>query len=199
MAKAADAKDKIVEQLHKNFKDYDNNAVEIDKKTGKVKLHFENSYFVRGAYKLSDDMKNFLRIMIPKYARSIYENKDAAKMVQSLKISGLTSPVYFGKYVDVHDTSGRWERARSFNMALSNKRAIALYNFIFNEEEMGDYKYRNRLKADMSIAALGYQKAKPVPAELVGKNADCLEYDCKKEQATILQFHLHVDEPQSVY
>ncbi len=79
-------------------------------------------------------------------------------------------------------------------MALSNKRAIALYNFIFDEAEMGDYQYRNRLKADMGIAALGYQKAKPVPTELIGKTADCIEYDCKKEQATILQFKLHVSE-----
>ena len=132
--------------------------------------------------------------MIPKYAKSIYGNREAAKLVQSLKISGMTSPVYFGRYVDIRDTSGRWERARSYNMTLANKRAISLYNFIFDKEEMGDYKYRNRMKADMGIAPLGYQKAKPVPAELVGKTADCIEYDCKKEQATILQFKLHVDD-----
>ena len=133
-----------------------------------------------------------------KYAKSIYGDPDAAKLVKSLKISGMTSPVYFGKYVDKNDISGRAEKARSFNMALSNKRALALYDFIFDEVEMGDYQYRNRLKADMGIAALGYQKAKAVPAALVGKTADCKEYDCKKEQATILQFKLRVDDQVSV-
>ncbi len=79
-------------------------------------------------------------------------------------------------------------------MALSNKRALAMYNFIFDEDEMTDYQYRARLKKDMSIAALGFQNAQPVKAELVGKPADCLEYDCMKERATILQFQLLTDE-----
>jgi hypothetical protein len=79
-------------------------------------------------------------------------------------------------------------------MALSNERAKALYNFIFDENEMGDYEFRSKLKADMSIAALGFQHATPVKAELVGKPAKCIEYDCKQEQATILQFRLFSEE-----
>ena len=79
-------------------------------------------------------------------------------------------------------------------MALSNKRAMAMYNFIFDEEEMGDYKYRSRLKTDMGIAALGFQNATPVRPDLVGKPADCIEYDCKQEQAAVLQFQLITDE-----
>ena len=191
---AAEARKKIVEQLAENFKDIDDADVEIDKKTGRVKLNFQHSYFVRGSYRLSEEMKDFLRIMIPKYARSIYENQDAAKHVQSLKISGMTSPVYLGVYVDINDTSPATEKARKFNMALSNQRAIALYNFIFDKNQMSDYPYRNRLKADMGIAALGFQNATPVPAELVGKPAKCLNYDCQQEQATLLQFNVYSEE-----
>jgi hypothetical protein len=139
-------------------------------------------------------MKSFLRVMIPKYARSIYGNKSAASHVESLKISGMTSPVYMGKYIDINDTSSQSERARSYNMELSNKRALAMYEFIFDEAEMGEYEYRSRLKADMGIAALGFQSAEPVREDLVGKTADCIEYDCKQEQATILQFRLYTEE-----
>ncbi len=192
--KAAEAREQIVDLLTENFKDYDSSAVEIDEKTGKVRLNFQESYFERGSDELSEDMKEFLRIMIPKYARSIYENKNAAEMVESLKISGMTSPVYMGVYIDINDTSPRSERARQYNMALSNRRAVAMYNFIFDESEMGNYQYRNRLKKDMGIAALGFQEAKPVGADLVGKDADCIEYNCKKEQATILQFQLYTEE-----
>ena len=192
--KAAEAKQQIVDQLTENFKEFDTAAVEIDEKTGKVRLKFQNSYFVRDSHVLSEDMKDFLRVMIPKYARSIYENQGAAKQVESLKISGMTSPVHEGVYVDINDTSARTERARRYNMALSNKRALAMYNFIFDEDEMTDYQYRARLKKDMSIAALGFQNAQPVKAELIGKPADCLEYDCMKERATILQFQLLTDE-----
>jgi len=195
--KAAEAKQQIVDLLNENFKDYDASAVEIDEKTGKVRLNFQESYFVRGSHELSEEMKNFLRIMIPKYAKSIYENKNAAELVESLKISGMTSPVYMGKYIDINDTSPRSERARQYNMALSNKRAVAMYNFIFDEAEMGNYRYRNRLKKDMGIAALGFQEAQPVRQDLVGKNADCIEYNCKKEQATILQFQLYTEEISS--
>ena len=188
--KAQDAKEKIVERLKANFKDFESEAIEIDEKTGNVKLHFQETYFERGSHVLSEDMKSFLRVMIPKYAKSIYENSAAAKHVESLKISGMTSPVYNGKYIDINDKSPGTERARRYNMTLSNKRALALYNFIFDETEMKNFRYRARLKADMGIAALGFQNARPVSDELVGKPAECKKYDCEHEQATILQFHL---------
>ena len=136
--------------------------------------------------------------MIPKYAKSIYENKNAADLVESLKISGMTSPIYLGKYIDIYDTSPRSERARQYNMDLSNRRAVAMYNFIFDVEEMGAYPYRTRLKRDMGIAALGFKEAQPVRQDLVGKEADCLEYNCKKEQATILEFQLYTEELSAV-
>jgi len=50
------------------------------------------------------------------------------------------------------------------------------------------------LETDMSIAALGFQGATPVKDELVGKPAMCIEYDCKQEQATVLQFQLFSEE-----
>ena len=173
--KSAEAKQQIVDLLNENFKDYDSSAVEIDDKTGKVRLNFQESYFVRGSHELSQEMKDFLRIMIPKYAKSIYENKHAAELIESLKITGMTSPIYMGKYIDINDASPRSERARQYNMALSNRRAVAMYDFIFDASEMGTYPYRTRLKRDMGIAALGFQSAQPVRQDLVGKEAHCIE------------------------
>ena len=63
---AAEAKQQIVDLLNENFKDYDASAVEIDEKTGKVRLNFQESYFIRGSHELSEEMNNFLRIMLPK-------------------------------------------------------------------------------------------------------------------------------------
>jgi hypothetical protein len=187
-----EARRRIVEQLAKNFKDsFDGSAVEIDEKTGQVRLNFQESNFVRGSFELSEDMKEFLRAVIPKYAKSIYSNPEAAKHIDTLKISGMTSPIYRGRYVDVNDTSSATARARRFNLLLSDKRANAMYDFIFDENQIGDYAYRARMKADMSISADGYKNAKPVPAELVGKLAKCEEYDCMHEQATILQFTVY--------
>jgi hypothetical protein len=191
---ALEAKNKIIGELDEHFKDFDSSAVEIDEKTGRVKLHFQESYFALGSHKLSEDMKSFLRMMIPRYAKGIYGNKDAAAQVESLKISGMASPIYRGVYIDINDKSPETERARKYNMELSNERAKALYDFIFDEDEMGDYEFRSRLETDMSIAALGFQSATPVQDELVGKPAMCIEYDCKQEQATILQFQLFTEE-----
>ena len=61
---------------------------------------------------------------------------------------------------------------------------------LFNVKEMGNYPYRAQMKADMGIAALGFQNAAPVHPDLVGKTAKCVKYDCRKEQATILEFRL---------
>jgi outer membrane protein OmpA-like peptidoglycan-associated protein len=187
---ALEAKRQIIEELNENFKDFDSSAVEIDMETGKVRLHFEQSYFTIGSHELSEDMKSFLRAMIPRYAQSIYGNGDAATHVESLNISGMASPVYQGVYIDIFDQSPETETARQYNMTLSNRRAESLYSFIFNAEEMGDYEFRTRMEQDMSIAALGFQNATPVKDELVGKPARCIEYDCQQEQATILQFQL---------
>ncbi len=184
------AKNQIIEELNENFSDFDASAVEIDRETGKVKLHFEKSYFALGSHELSEEMKSFLRAMIPRYAQSIYGNKDAAEQVESLAISGMASPIYRGVYIDIFDGSPETETARQYNMTLSNRRAEALYAFIFNADEMGDYEYRSRMEQDMSIAALGFQNATPVKDELVGKPARCIEYDCRQEQATILEFQL---------
>ncbi|NIP45151.1 MAG: hypothetical protein GWN21_00975 [Gammaproteobacteria bacterium] len=181
----------IVDNLLKNFKDSDEGDVDIDGKTGRVRINFQESYFVRGSAELSDSMKELLRVMIPKYAKSIYENEGAAKQVESLKISGLTSPIFRGRYFDINDTSPEGEEAREYNLKLSNDRALAMYNFIFDVNEMGDYEYRAQLKADLGIEALGYRTATPVPSHLVGERAACLEYDCKKEQASILEFRLY--------
>ena len=187
---AAEAKNQIIEELSANFKDFDESAVEIDPETGKVKLHFQESYFALGSHELSGEMKSFLRAMIPRYAQSIYGNRDAAEQVESLSISGMASPIYQGVYIDINDRSPETQQAREYNMGLSNRRAEALYAFIFDAGEMGDYEFRGRLEADMSISALGFQNATPVQAELVGKPARCIEYDCQQEQATVLQFQV---------
>jgi flagellar motor protein MotB len=188
---AQKVREQIVDNLLENFKDSEDGDVDIDQKTGKVRINFQESYFVRGSAELSDSMKDLLRVMIPKYAKSIYENEGAAKQVESLKISGLTSPIFRGKYFDINDTSFEGEEAREYNLKLSNDRALAMYNFIFDADEMGDYQFRAQLKADLGIEALGYRSATPVPSHLVGKKAVCLEYDCKKEQASILEFRLY--------
>ena len=59
--KALEAKNQIIEELNENFEDFDNSAVEIDLETGKVKLHFEHSYFALGSHELSGEMKSFLK------------------------------------------------------------------------------------------------------------------------------------------
>jgi flagellar motor protein MotB len=191
---AQKVREQIVDNLLENFKDSDEGDVDIDGKTGKVRINFQESYFVRGSAELSDSMKDLLRVMIPKYAKSIYQNEGAAKQVESLRISGLTSPIFRGRYFDINDTSPEGEEAREYNLKLSNDRALVMYNFIFNGDEMGDYEYRAQLKADLGIEALGYRTATPVPSELVGQKAACLEYDCKKEQASILEFRLYSEQ-----
>ena len=187
---AQKVREQIVDNLLENFKDSDGGEVDIDQKTGKVRINFQESYFVRGSSELSASMKDLLRVMIPKYAKSIYQNEGAAKQVESLKISGMTSPIFRGRYFDLDDTSFEGEEAREYNLKLSNDRALAMYSFIFDSDEMGEYEYRANLKADLGIEALGYRAATPVPPELVGQRATCIEYDCKKEQASILEFKL---------
>ncbi|MDH5258147.1 MAG: hypothetical protein OEX07_09055, partial [Gammaproteobacteria bacterium] len=191
--KAKEAKQKIVNQLKENFSNFKSSAVEVDSKTGKVKLHFQQSYFKRGRGELTNEMKAILRDMIPRYAKSIYGNKDAAEQVGSLNIMGLTSPVYKGRYIDINDNSEETEKARKFNIKLSNERALAMFNFIFNDPSMKDFPYKDKLKKDMGVSAQGFLNSQPVPKELIGKKARCIKYDCSQEQAAVLQFQMNLE------
>ena len=69
------AREQIVDRLLENFKDSEDGEVDIDGKTGKVRINFQESYFVRGSAELSDSMKDLLRVMIPKYAKSTGQRK----------------------------------------------------------------------------------------------------------------------------
>ena len=154
-------REQIVDNLLENFKDSEDGDVDIDQKTGKVRINFQESYFVRGSAELSDSMKDLLRVMIPKYAKSIYENEGAAKQVESLKISGLTSPIFRGKYFDINDTSFEGEEAREYNLKLSNDRALAMYNFIFNADGNGRLPVSRAVESRPGYRSAGLSECNP--------------------------------------
>jgi len=70
---------------------------------------------------------------------------------------------------------------------------MAMFNFIFTDKAMKEFPYRDELKKDMGISAQGFLNATPVPQELIGKKARCIEYDCSQEQAAVLQFQMNLE------
>ena len=125
------------------FKD-SNTPIEVDQTTGKV-VFGENSLFDVDSDELKPEAKEILKVFIPKYVETIYENYK--QHISRIVITGHTDDV--GDYL--------------YNLDLSQRRALSVAKYIVGEE-IGDYKYKEDVK--QSIEAIGRSEA-----ELI-KNTD---------------------------
>lgn len=118
--------------------------VAVDENTGLITFG-EKTMFDIDSYELKNEAKEMLKIFIPSYIESIYN--DYSENISKIVIKGHTDDG--GSYL--------------YNLELSQKRAYSVANFIVGDE-IGDYKYKNRVLKD--IEAIGRSEA-----ELI-KNSD---------------------------
>ncbi|MGL5558405.1 MAG: OmpA family protein [Paraclostridium dentum] len=114
--------------------------IEIDKESGEVTFG-ETALFDTDSDQLKPEAKEILKVFVPKYAETIY--KDYGDYISKIIVEGHTDDV--GTYI--------------YNLDLSQRRAFSVVNFIV-EEEIGDYKYKDKLTGD--IIAVGRSKAEPI-------------------------------------
>ena len=118
------------------FKDSDI-PIEVDQTTGKI-VFGENSLFDVDSDELKPEAKEILKVFIPKYVETIYENYE--QHISRIVITGHTDDV--GDYL--------------YNLDLSQRRALSVAKYIVGEE-IGDYKYKEDVK--QSIEAIGRSEA----------------------------------------
>ena len=118
------------------FKDSDI-PIEVDQTTGKI-VFGENSLFDVDSDELKPEAKEILKVFIPKYVETIYENYE--QHISRIVITGHTDDV--GDYL--------------YNLDLSQRRALSVAKYIVGEE-IGDYKYKEDVK--QYIEAIGRSEA----------------------------------------
>ena len=134
------------------FKDSDI-PIEVDQTTGKI-VFGENSLFDVDSDELKPEAKEILKVFIPKYVETIYENYK--QHISRIVITGHTDDV--GDYL--------------YNLDLSQRRALSVAKYIVGEE-IGDYKYKEDVK--QSIEAIGRSEA-----ELIKKTDGSVDRDSSR-------------------
>jgi hypothetical protein len=160
---------------------------------GEVILPFKDNSFRRDDYVIQTPLQDFLRTIVPKYAKLLCGKPEHCKQIKEVKIGGHASPVYKGKYMSPEDESPVARYSQSYNLELSFQRAQAVFQFI--KFDMVFPHKSEFMKKLTNVSGHGYLKAKEVPEIYIGKFAKCAdEYNCEQERYVVLTFQMSLEE-----
>ncbi len=162
---------------------------EVDPKTGEVTISFGDEYFDTGSATLKPGMVSVVRKTLPVYARSLFENSEIARKLDSVEIVGFASPTFQGRVVDPQSMATRDRAAVNYNMDLSYRRARSIFDFAFDPKKITFDKQRDLLPL-VKVSGRSYLSADRAPA---GSGADsnyCEKFNCKKHQIVVIRFTL---------
>ncbi|QKF66002.1 OmpA domain-containing protein [Arcobacter venerupis] len=95
------------------------NSINIDEKSGAIKFS-SNILFDQGAYKLKEDSKKELNIVLKKYISTLLEDKEIRKYIYGITIEGHTNSD--GSYIS--------------NLQLSQQRALEVMQFLYESNSI---------------------------------------------------------------
>ncbi len=162
---------------------------EVDPKTGEVTISFGDEYFDTGSATLKPGMVSVVRKTFPVYARSLFENSEIARKLDSVEIVGFASPTFQGRVVDPQSMATRDRAAVNYNMDLSYRRARSIFDFAFDPKKITFDKQRDLLPL-VKVSGRSYLSADRAPA---GSGSDanyCEKFNCKKHQIVVIRFTL---------
>lgn len=116
------------------------NQIKIDSKTGDVSIP-DAILFDKGSAELKPQGKEFLKLFIPKYTDVIFSNSTFEDSVIRVIVEGQTSSLGDDQY----------------NMDLSFKRSLSVYNYIFSKEL--NFKNKSKFKTKLMAAGRGEVEA----------------------------------------
>ena len=114
--------------------------IEIDQKTGDVSIP-DAILFDKGSAELKPEGKEFLKLFIPKYTDVIFSNSTFEDSVIRVIVEGQTSS----------------QGGDQYNMDLSFKRSLSVYNYIFSKEL--NFKNKSKFKTKLMAAGRGEVEA----------------------------------------
>ncbi|MEZ4871987.1 MAG: hypothetical protein R2827_07040 [Bdellovibrionales bacterium] len=190
----ANARKNLIANIKKNFKNAGIKA-KIDGKTGEVILEFGDEYFDTGQANLKENMQKILNKSVPIYAQSLFQKKEIAKKIANVEIVGFASPTYKGKFVDPDSLKPEDQKATSYNLDLSYRRAKSIFDHVFDTRKM-TFEEQARLRKIIKVTGRGYLdvaneiKTDRNTASSISSQQFCQETDCKKYQRVIIKFNL---------
>ncbi len=187
----SEAKKRLAEKIAANLANKGIKAG-VDPKSGDVTINFGDEYFDTGKHNLKDNMKAILKKFIPIYSKSLFDDKNVAKEIQSVEIVGFSSPTYKGKYVDPQSLQEADRAAVSYNLDLSFYRAKSIFSYIFDKKNM-NYNYQKDLLPLVKVTGRSFLaeevKGRSIASGLTHQQY-CAQHNCEKSQKVIIRFNL---------
>jgi chromosome segregation ATPase len=183
------AQRRLAAQLKANLRAVGIDA-EVDPKTGDLTISFGDEYFDTGSATLKPGMVAVVRKMMPVYAKSLFENAEIARKLDTVEIVGFASPTFQGRVVDPQSMAAADRAAVNYNMDLSYKRAKSIFDFAFDQKKIAFEKQKNLLPL-VKVSGRSYLTADRAPASKGGNDSDyCANNNCQKHQIVVIRFTL---------
>ncbi|MDZ4661166.1 MAG: hypothetical protein SGJ18_06050 [Pseudomonadota bacterium] len=168
-------------------------SAKIDPSTGDITIQFDKEYFDTGRADLKANMKKILQQSIPLYAKSLMEDKEIAKKLDSVEIIGFASPTYQGKYVDPKTLELKDKAAVNYNLDLSYKRAKSIFNYMTDTSQV-KYEYQKELLPLIKVTGRSFlaegKKSNQPEGGFKNQEEFCKAYNCNDAQRVIIKFNL---------
>lgn len=170
-------------------------SASVNPSTGDVTVHFKNAYYDYNSSVLKEAMKEELKVFIPLYAKSLFENKKYASSISSVEIIGSASPSFKGKYVNPRSMASADEKqAMNYNMDLSYRRAKGIFEYTFLTNELA-FEHKDEILHLIKVSGTGYLQAMDELVSLPEASQDqkkgfCGTYNCEVFQKVTLRFNL---------
>ncbi len=183
------AQRRLAAQLKSNLRAVGIDA-EVDPKTGDLTISFGDEYFDTGSATLKPGMVAVVRKMMPVYAKSLFENAEIARKLDTVEIVGFASPTFQGRVVDPQSMAAADRAAVNYNMDLSYRRAKSIFDFAFDQRKIAFDKQKNLLPL-VKVSGRSYLTADRAPASGGGADSDyCANNNCQKHQIVVIRFTL---------
>lgn len=174
------AQRRLAQQIKQNLRAAGIDA-EVDPKTGDVTISFGDEYFDTGSATLKPGMREIVKRTMPTYAKSLFENAEIARKLESVEIVGFASPTFQGRIVDPQSLEAGDRAAVNYNMDLSYRRAKSIFDFVTDRSKLTFEKQRDLLPL-VKVSGRSYLTA--------GRGVASAGLDLKKHQIVVIRFTL---------
>lgn len=182
------AQRKLAQQIKDNLRAAGVDA-QVDAKTGDVTISFGDEYFDTGSAILKPGMKEIVKKTIPTYAKTLFQNAEISRKLESVEVIGFASPTFQGRMVDPQSLEASDRAAVNYNMDLSYRRAKSIFDFVTDRSKMTFERQKDLLPL-VKVSGRSYLSAERQIASSQGADGYCAQYNCKKHQIVVIRFTL---------
>ncbi len=181
-----EAKKKLAKDIKNALQKVGVNA-DVDGQSGDVTIDFGEYFFETGKATINDGMRRILEKAIPAYSATLFEDPMVADKITNVEIIGYASPTYQGKFIDPATLDSKDRKAVQYNLELSQKRANAIFEHIFDKKKM-TFNHQKELLPLVKVTGRSFLPEKKRAAGTGRSNDFCETHDCKKAQRVIIKF-----------